>query len=80
MSEVKEVKAEKTGNNCPVCGGNIISITSSVSSRPSELVIFGPGGEGNFREEKSFHCEDCGVMFAFPPQGVVPYRRERPRA
>ena len=76
---MSEPKIEKTGSNCPVCGGDIVSVKRLVDNKPISEMVDGPGGENNFREEQSFHCEDCGILFAFPPQGIIPYRRERPR-
>lgn len=62
---------EKTGSKCPVCGDDIMKVTTSVPNRPPELMIMGPGGEGNYRQETSYHCKGCGVKFAFPtPQCI----------
>lgn len=63
---MSETKTEKTNHSCPVCGGDIISTTTSVPNRPAELMVDGPGSEDNFKDEESFHCERCGLMFRFP--------------
>ena len=68
---MSEPRIEQTGSKCPVCAADIISVTRLVANRPPEFMIIGPGGMDNYREEKSFHCVICGLMFAFPtPKSV----------
>lgn len=64
---------------CPVCGGNIVSVTREVSNRPPEFMIMGPGGENNFRKEESLHCDRCGIMFAFPTPSCISDMMKRHR-
>ena len=47
---IDESRIEKTGNSCPVCSGDIVSVYKSI-------VDGGP--------ETKYHCEMCGVKFAF---------------
>lgn len=63
---MSEPATQKTEGSCPICGGNIVCVKYLVPNRPPELMIMGPGGEDNYREKQSFHCEKCGVLFAFP--------------
>lgn len=58
-----------TGKSCRVCKtGMVMKETRSVYDPATGPPIIGPGSRHQTKQETSYHCGSCGVMYAFPPK------------
>lgn len=65
-------KKVKTSGKCVVCQGGIVEgIVQEYDTRLGPIVI-GPGSANQLRERSDgFHCETCGLRYAFLPPANV---------
>ncbi len=58
-----------TGKKCTACHkGNVVAKTEPVFDATTGPAIIGPGSRNQYNRVTSYYCEDCGVMYAFPPR------------
>ncbi len=53
------------------CGGAIIQTVTQKKVPWSGPAIYGPGGEGQIQEVKSYHCIECGLVYVPNKEGLV---------
>lgn len=59
-----------TGKKCTACRkGNVVAVTKMEFDAASGPAIIGPGSRHQYNRVKSYHCDRCGVVYAFPPKG-----------
>ena len=62
-------RAEYTGGQCVVCEGNIIELFVNEHISTTGQVIIGSGSKYQLHESsKGFHCDKCGLKYAFVPE------------
>ncbi|OIO32771.1 MAG: hypothetical protein COZ49_02485 [Candidatus Yonathbacteria bacterium CG_4_10_14_3_um_filter_47_65] len=52
---------------CRVCRGDVVEVIFRECVVPPNERIFGPGSKEQFQIIKSYHCRECGIVYAFPP-------------
>ena len=58
-------------DRCVVCDGHIRKETFDVPNRPPELMVYGPGGKNNYREEQTLYCDSCGICYRKLPSDTA---------
>jgi len=59
-----------TGVPCRVCSGEIVEVIVSEFNSKTGLPIYGRGSKEQYRKaSKGFHCNKCGIAYAFLPKG-----------
>ena len=68
---------DKIVGRCTACSGSVVKEVTSKYNPMSGPPIFGPGSQNQYIEETSYHCEDCGIEYRFPPTDAEKINRSR---
>ena len=61
-------RTNDTKGKCMVCEGRIVELFVEEYNPMTDLPVFGPRSENQFREvNKGYHCEKCGLKYQFVP-------------
>lgn len=56
-----------TGSECVGCSGDVVRVRTTAYRGDPMLQIIGPGSKNQMTTSISYHCSQCGIMYAFPP-------------